>query len=786
MRIFSFVAASAVIIGVSGSASAQEAFESIFINSGGDAITWNGQSWAADVHFQSGEYYADSSSSRNGLQEVFADTIYQTQRIDRGNAVPYAIPVGEGRYDLQLHFAELWHPAGRAGNRVFNLEVEGQTVGTDLDLMVQTEGDVNVPMIATVPGIDPSMSGSANLLEFSAIKVRDVPIISAIAVTCSAGATCFAPPDRSEMAAAAPLTLTLSTSMAEAAAITGVAAVPEAAAAPAEEAQIATTFDVRQFALRSQDLSRNQRDAQGDPLATASVAVLNFSDNPARADAPYDDVAMFPLAADQGFEGTDGVNDSILLSAKGQFTAAADGLYRFRTLNDDGVWVIVNGTPVISDPEFHGPTQFEGAVSLTAGVHDIEVLYMEADRGALLVVEAEQPDGTFALLQAGQTLEPSATTETEPKGATIGYYDTQFNVTIPGGIIARRQQAAAVFLSTGDVALMTINIPGIVQCQILFEPAATFEEMTLRVHTCGDTGGDYSVTTSDTGNPIVTGQLRNDIWAGAWTFQFTRQRIEPAFAGEKLRPNIPLDFAGVEFAGTVEDVKAAVAAAYTPTDPVLAGAEADGWRDNGNRGGVRTFTYEGSRGGTGSPETLNIVQGNNDGEDYLFAYRRITFPDETNRATAQVLQDALRAKYGPASGRWAGTGKFGGLYWSFDEAGRQLRGPEARRCVDYDAGGFRVPEWELYQLASNGAIPAVDMPPRSGCGVQVSIRHPVFDDPLGRPAWTMFTAFDVSPRAELQWDSLVNGAKDREVSILQTAEKNAAEQERIQSISPDL
>ena len=83
MRIFSFVAASAVIIGASGAASAQEAFESIFINSGGDAITWNGQSWAADVHFQSGEYYADSSSSRNGLQEVIAATIYKTHRKDR-------------------------------------------------------------------------------------------------------------------------------------------------------------------------------------------------------------------------------------------------------------------------------------------------------------------------------------------------------------------------------------------------------------------------------------------------------------------------------------------------------------------------------------------------------------------------------------------------------------------------------------------------------------------------------------------------------------------------------
>lgn len=768
---------------------AQDAFTSLFVNAGGDAVQSEQQDWQADAHFTSGEAYADSARTQSGVQEVFQGTIYETQRIDRGEAVAYAVPAGEGLYALELHFAELWHRGGQSGRRVFDVEIEGQVIGRGLDTLAQTGGDADRAFVATIGGIDPAMSGAADRIEFRIIRGTDVPVLSAFALRCADGATCAAAPEpeppAAEDAPAGVAVLDLSAP--------DMAATPDAPAAEetaeAGPAQPGTpVFEVRQFELWSNQFGRLYGTATEDePLATASYDVLNLTDDPGRADAPYPDLAMFPMAAQQGHAATDGINDKVMLYARGSFTASGEGRYRFRTFNDDGLWLLVNGEQVIADPTFHGAQYFEGAVDLTAGTHKIEVVYMEADRSAILVVEAEQPDGEYGLLRAGQTLDPGAGGPVVAPDAVTGFFESSFNVTVPGGIVARQTPARVTLTSTDEVAVLHIDVQGVVNCHAVFTPAASFAAMTLEVHTCGETGGGYAVQGLQEGLLVVTGQVRNDFWTGGdWTFRLARQPIamEPAAT---VRPDIPRDFAGVPFGPTVADVKAAVAARYTPVGQSAEAEGEGGWADRGGRGiGVTAQSLRATRGeGTGE-DILTIASGTMTDVGGLIAYQRLAFPPDGRRATAEVLQTALTEKYGPASGAWAGAGRFGGLFWSFDTQGRKLRGDDARRCLSWDRREYRVPEWQSYRLTGGRPYPDVDMPPRSGCGVQVSVQHPVLDDPDARPEWTMFTAFDASARIAGEWEVIATRAARVAEEARATAQAEAAEEERIQAISPDL
>lgn len=732
---------------------AQENAAPILLNAGGPALTdVNGQDWDEDAHFGRSVVYPDDASSPNGVQTVFANTVYGSLRYARG-PLTYAVPVLPGRYDIELHFAELWWGSDGIGNRVFTIEVEGRAGAQQFDILSASNGDFNVPLVVTVPGIDPALSGDPRTLDFSIVPVRDTAMLSGIVLSCAAGATCAEP----------PLT-------------------PETA-----------SFEVRQFQLRSTDLNDNLRRSEREPLAVARYDTLYLSDDPARLDAPYPALAMFPLAAQQGHTSTDGINDAIMLHASGRFTAAADGRYRFRTFNDDGVWVLVNGTPVISDPTFHGPQYFEGAIDLSAGVHDITVVYMEADRRAIIALEAEQPDGTYALLEAGQTLQPVAEGATEAVAENVGHFRTEYTVTVPSGFVAQQRRIAASFTSDGETAILQISAPGIAQCSAVFTSAARFEDMVLQAHSCGDRGGNFVIRGLEDDTLTVTGQIRNDIWTrGDLTFQMARQRIA-IDQSETVRPDIPLDFVGVPFGPGVEDIKTVVADIYTQLDPDNDFKPLDpatstirpGWRGRLTRG-VLHETMSATRDPATGRDFLTIISWPTDGEARLIGYSRVAFPSESRRATAEVLQKALVDRYGSPSGQWATGSQFGGLYWSFDTAGRKLRGSDAQRCLLWDQDSYRVPEWEGFTIPRGAIIPGVDMPPRSGCGVQVSVRHPVFSDPNGTPGWIMFSVFDASPRIAGEWENLIGLARNEAQAVRETADRAQKELQNRQAITPDL
>jgi parallel beta-helix repeat protein len=64
-----------------------------------------------------------------------------------------------------------------------------------------------------------------------------------------------------------------------------------------------------------------------------------------------------------------------------------DGRYIFSTLSDDGVRLLIDGKELISRWNHHGPTLDEEAVTLSAGVHEIQVDYCQESGAAILKVD---------------------------------------------------------------------------------------------------------------------------------------------------------------------------------------------------------------------------------------------------------------------------------------------------------------------------------------------------------------------------------------------------------------
>ena len=93
---------------------------SIYINAGGPAVNVGGINWGADQYAAGGNTYNTGVAIAN----TTSDAIYQSERFAGGN-LSYNIPIANGTYEVQLHFAEIFFVngvgGGGAGKRVFNI-----------------------------------------------------------------------------------------------------------------------------------------------------------------------------------------------------------------------------------------------------------------------------------------------------------------------------------------------------------------------------------------------------------------------------------------------------------------------------------------------------------------------------------------------------------------------------------------------------------------------------------------------------------------------------------------
>jgi chitodextrinase len=96
-----------------------------------------GNTWVADTDYV---VFGAASSTNNAISGTEDDAIYNTERYDStssGANLSYDFPLAAGTYEVRLHFAETWSGITAAGQRVFDVTVEGSIAIDDLDIFAR-------------------------------------------------------------------------------------------------------------------------------------------------------------------------------------------------------------------------------------------------------------------------------------------------------------------------------------------------------------------------------------------------------------------------------------------------------------------------------------------------------------------------------------------------------------------------------------------------------------------------------------------------------------------------
>ncbi len=107
------------------------------INVGGGAYTDSQNNvWQQDNYFNTGSSYTTTDT----ITGTTDPTLFQTERWDDPTLpeLSYSIPVANGKYTVNLGFAEIFYNS--AGTRVFDVQVEGQTVLSNFDIYSEAGG----------------------------------------------------------------------------------------------------------------------------------------------------------------------------------------------------------------------------------------------------------------------------------------------------------------------------------------------------------------------------------------------------------------------------------------------------------------------------------------------------------------------------------------------------------------------------------------------------------------------------------------------------------------------
>lgn len=140
----------------------------VYINSGGSGYTDpQNVAWAADNGFAGGTAY----STANAIANTNSSPLYQTVRYGNFN---YGIPVANGNYTVVLKFAEVYWTS--AGQRVFNVGINGQTVLSNFDIVAQAG--------AAFKAVDKQfpVSVTNNQINIQFTSLRDNASVSGIAI----------------------------------------------------------------------------------------------------------------------------------------------------------------------------------------------------------------------------------------------------------------------------------------------------------------------------------------------------------------------------------------------------------------------------------------------------------------------------------------------------------------------------------------------------------------------------------------------------------------------------
>jgi len=128
------------------------------VNAGSSQYTDSqGNVWSADENYTGGKAAVTTSAIAGALPGAGDQALYQSQRW--GNPFSYVFNVPAGSYQVTLKFAETYWTA--AGDRVFNVSINGNTVLTNFDIF-KSAGGQNIALDEVFNNIAPS-SGAISI-----------------------------------------------------------------------------------------------------------------------------------------------------------------------------------------------------------------------------------------------------------------------------------------------------------------------------------------------------------------------------------------------------------------------------------------------------------------------------------------------------------------------------------------------------------------------------------------------------------------------------------------------
>ena len=129
------------------------------VNAGGSSYTdGSGNYWAEDRDYGAGPWgYVGGStfSTSNPISNTTDDPLFQTERF---GTFGYKFDVPNAKYDVTLHFAEIWFTS-LPGLRYFRVSIEGVVVLDNYDIFTEVGG--NFATSKTFYGIDVTDTGSS-------------------------------------------------------------------------------------------------------------------------------------------------------------------------------------------------------------------------------------------------------------------------------------------------------------------------------------------------------------------------------------------------------------------------------------------------------------------------------------------------------------------------------------------------------------------------------------------------------------------------------------------------
>ena len=153
----------------------------------------------------------------------------------------------------------------------------------------------------------------------------------------------------------------------------------------------------------------------------------------------------WPAAEALNVWGTGGINDNFFVKVSGDFSIEKAGLYRFRTFNDDGVFLLIDGNLVINDPTLHPEQIFIGDINLAAGNHQLELFFFENGGEASLEFSVSAYDSARKAWGAYQLMGQDSS------------FKAKSIVGVDNLIEGKGEALSTVYLKIGDIELGSVR-----------------------------------------------------------------------------------------------------------------------------------------------------------------------------------------------------------------------------------------------------------------------------------------------------------------------------------------